>query len=168
MKTKEITLFLILSLLICSFIPLCVADKVHAKRMTSLSAAQKAAKKKVPSARITGAETDTEDGVSIYDITLRKGQKEYGLKFRASDGKLIEYKWKLLPSSSKGKYISRQKARNLALAKAPGARIIKIELDKDDGMAVYEIEMRKGAYEYDVKINAKTGSILEFDKDLDD
>jgi uncharacterized membrane protein YkoI len=35
----------------------------------------------------------------------------------------------------------------------------------DDGVPVYEVEIIKGDYEYDVEIHAKTGKILEVDKD---
>ena len=35
----------------------------------------------------------------------------------------------------------------------------------DDGIPVYEIEMIKGEYEYELKIHAKTGKILEKEKD---
>ena len=43
-----------------------------------------------------------------------------------------------------------------------------MEFETDDGVAVYEVSMVKGQYEYDVKIDAKTGKILEFEKDIDD
>ncbi len=54
------------------------------------------------------------------------------------------------------------------MKKAPGASITKFEFDKDDGIAVYEVELRKGIYEYEVKINAATGAIIEFEKDIED
>ena len=45
---------------------------------------------------------------------------------------------------------------------------MKAKRDTDDGIKVYEIELVQGMYEYDVKIDAKTGKILEFEKDIDD
>ena len=54
------------------------------------------------------------------------------------------------------------------MAKAPGATVTKFEFDHDDGIAVYEIEMKKDGYEYDVKIDAKTGEVIEFEKEFDD
>lgn len=216
---------------------------VEAKQIQSLEAAKQAAKKQVPSAQTTKAEMDTDNGTTVYEVSLRKGSKEYSLKFRASDGKLLEYEWelpntsysiqskknlaqskiqkkalkqvknarvksivlktddglqeykvvltkgkrqyKLLYNAKNGKLleyewklissvssssskISEEKARSIALAKAPGASITKFELDNDDGKTVYEIELRKGAYEYEIKIDAKTGNILEFETDIDD
>lgn len=222
----------------------CMGDShAEAKQIQSLEAAKQAAKKQVPSAQVIEAEMDTDGGATVYEVSLRKGSKEYNLKFRASDGKLLEYEWelpntsysiqnkknlaqskiqkkalkqvknarvksivlktddglqeykvvlkkgkrqyKLLYNAKNGKLleyewklvsagssssskISEEKARSIALAKAPGASITKFELDDDDGTKVYEIELRKGVYEYEVKIDAKTGKILEFETDVDD
>lgn len=220
------------------------APDSEAKQLKSISDAKSAALKKVPSAYVTEVETDTERGTVVYEVSLHKKSKEYNLKFRASDGKLIEYEWELPNTSysiqnkknvaratikkkaqklvkngkiktlrlvtddglseyklslTKGKrqyklvynakngklleyewkqtttqttasnkYIGKTKAQNIALKKAPGATVIKCEFDHDDGIPVYEIEMRKGVFEYDVKINAKTGAVLEFEKEIDD
>ena len=59
-----------------------------------------------------------------------------------------------------------QKAQDIALQKVPGATVVKVEYDKEDG--VYEIELKKDGYEYDIKVHAKSGKILEFEKELDD
>ena len=52
--------------------------------------------------------------------------------------------------------------------KVPGADLIKVELDKDDGMYVYEIELVKDRIAYEIKIHAKTGKVLEIDKEYID
>ena len=71
-------------------------------------------------------------------------------------------------SGSSGK-ISEAKVREIVQAKVPGATIVKIELDYDDGILVYEVESYKDMYEYDFEINAASGVILDFDKDhIDD
>jgi uncharacterized membrane protein YkoI len=47
-----------------------------------------------------------------------------------------------------------------ALERVPG-QVIKAELDYDDGMLVYEIDVRtREGYKYEVKIDANTGAIL--------
>ena len=43
-----------------------------------------------------------------------------------------------------------------------------VELDFDDGVLRYEIDFRQGQYEYDYDIDAETGNILSYDKDIDD
>lgn len=68
-------------------------------------------------------------------------------------------------SSSTSGRISEAKVKEIVQAKVPGATIIEIELDYDDGILVYEVESYKGMYEYDFEINAASGVILDFDKD---
>lgn len=71
-------------------------------------------------------------------------------------------------TSNKNSMISMEKAKQIALNKVPGAVVKKIELDTDDGKTVYEGELKKGNWEYEFKIDAFTGAILEWDSDFDD
>ena len=68
--------------------------------------------------------------------------------------------------------ISVDKAKSIALSHAGVAsadvRQIKCELDRDDGMTIYEVEFKAGGYEYDYEINAVTGTILKSEKEWDD
>ena len=92
----------------------------------------------------------------------KKGSKKYELEFHARTGKLLEYEWELTTkSSNKNNYIGTAKAKEIALKKVGGGHVIKVEFDMDDGVPVYEVEIIKGDYEYDVEIHAKTGKILE-------
>lgn len=43
-----------------------------------------------------------------------------------------------------------------------------IELDDEDGTAVYEVEFKVGRTEYHYEIDAKTGAVLDFEKEIDD
>lgn len=69
-------------------------------------------------------------------------------------------------------FIGEEKAKEIALQKAglTESEVIfeKAELDRDDGRYVYELEFRYGNIEYEAEINAKTGKILKFEKDIDD
>lgn len=68
--------------------------------------------------------------------------------------------------------ISQQEAIDIALKKAGLSEneIIGLwaELDHDDGILKYEVDFSDGKYDYDCDINAKTGKILSFEKELDD
>ena len=46
--------------------------------------------------------------------------------------------------------------------------IKKVELDYEHGRKVYEITFFKGGYEYEYDIDAESGKVLNFEKDLDD
>lgn len=76
------------------------------------------------------------------------------------------------PSS---KYIGVDKAKSIALkdagVSASSVTFTKAKLDKDDGVAVYEIEFYSGDTEYEYEINATSGAIRERDsepRDYDD
>ena len=68
------------------------------------------------------------------------------------------------PSASN--YISVDKAKEIALAKAPsGTSVVRCHLDWDDGRYIYEIKMVSGTMEYECDINAATGVITDWDVD---
>ncbi len=75
-------------------------------------------------------------------------------------------------SADNGDFIGEDKAKALALAKAGltagDVMFARVELDKDDGVWQYEIEFRQDRMEYDVDVDARTGKILSYEKDLDD
>ena len=64
--------------------------------------------------------------------------------------------------------ISANEAQNIALNQVGGGYLTKCELDHDDGLTVYEIEIKNGNKEYDVEINAVTGEIIKYEIDIDD
>jgi len=139
------------------------------KKNVKLSKIKAKARKLVKGSRIISARLSVDDGLSEYKLSLKKGKRQYKLVYNAKNGKLLEYEWKQQhSSSSQSVYIGESKARNIALKKAPGASITKFEFDKDNGTAVYEVELRKGIYEYELKINAVTGAVIEFEKEIDD
>ena len=43
-----------------------------------------------------------------------------------------------------------------------------VKLDRDDGIALYEVEFSNAGNEYDYEINAETGAIIESEKDRTD
>ena len=141
------------------------------RKNISRKSIQKKAKKKVKNATALRMVLEYDDGRAEYKVHLRKGNKNYTLVYDGKSGKLLEYEWKITVSksaSSNNKDVGLEQAKSIAKKKAPGATIIKAKLDNDDGVQVYEIEMVKGIYEYEVKIDAKTGKVLEFETDIDD
>lgn len=69
-------------------------------------------------------------------------------------------------------FIGKENAKQLALKKAnlkeSEVYFIKIELDKDDGVFIYDIEFRHGFKEYSAEIKADDGKILDWEVDIDD
>lgn len=140
------------------------------KKIMSESKCKKLARKKVKKATITSIRRKYDDGVVIYKVKMKQGNKKYELKFHARTGKLLEYEWEIAVKKTKKSetYIGVDKAKSIALKKVPGAVVVKVEFDKDDGVPVYEVELVKDEFEYEIKIHAKTGKILEIERDYND
>ena len=58
--------------------------------------------------------------------------------------------------------------KHAGLSKSQVQFIKPIELDFEHGRKVYEITFYMGGYEYEYDIDAETGKVLKFEKDLDD
>lgn len=122
-------------------------------------------------------EYDGDDFKPHYEIDIVKDQEKIELHIDANSGavkvterEVISQYVKspnstVLPTTTAT--ISEQQAIDIALAKANGT-LTEIELDDEDNSLVYKIEIRNGKIEYDFKIDATNGSIVEYKEDLDD
>ena len=114
---------------------------------------------------------DREDGRMVYEVEFYSGNKEYDYEIDASTGSIVGFDYDIenfAPSApSNGNYITREKAQQLAQAKAPNATLVKLEFDFDDGRAVYEGELREGRVEYEFEIDAVTGNFIQWEQDWD-
>jgi len=61
--------------------------------------------------------------------------------------------------------LTNQQAQAKALEKLPGGTVVKCELDEDDGVWLYELELKLSGVEYECEVNASTGEILKWEKD---
>ncbi len=69
------------------------------------------------------------------------------------------------PVTSATSLISKDKAKSAAFSHAgvSSAKNVSVILDKEDGK--YDVEFIAGGYEYDYEINARTGKVIEYDRD---
>lgn len=118
----------------------------------------------------------------VYDIDVDNGDMDYDLDMDASNGEILRVEEErdddddsddnVISTNSDGTagstsedYISQEEAVEIALAEVEGT-LESVELDDDDGRAVYEVEINTGSgddAEFD--IDAVTGEILEMDMD---
>ena len=74
------------------------------------------------------------------------------------------------PIENQSPIITREEANKIALShagvSADKAERFESKLEWDDRRQVYEIEFDSSGYEYDYEIDAKTGEIIKFDKEL--
>ena len=142
---------------------------VDQSKTLSKKECKKLAKAKVKGASVLSLTQKMDDGVSIYKVKLKKGNKKYTLEYLVNGKKLIEYKWEITKSqSTSSNYIGASKAKKIALKKVPEGKVTECKFEKDDGVPVYEIEIVSNGYEYEITIHAKTGKILEMEKDYMD
>lgn len=142
------------------------------------------------SSDILSFRADREDGARIYEGTARYGGTRYEFEILAATGELLEWKTQRVSASpapvaspatprpsaaptapAQSGIISMDEAQRIALERVPGAtaaNVVKCQLDRDDGRQIYEIEIRYENWEYDIEIDARTGVVLDFDKEWDD
>lgn len=144
------------------------STNASAKAFSSLEQARKLARQKVKSATITEVEQDTDDGVNVYKVSLDKGNKEYNLKYRQSDGKLLEYEWKKLSGVEHGDQteanVSKAKIRKKAIKKVKNASVRSIRLYSEVARMEYKVRLQKGNYRYTLVYDAKSAKLLEYEK----
>lgn len=117
---------------------------------------------------------DYEDGKEVYDVEFYAGGKEYDYEISVADGSILKADFEIeddfadagTGQGSNGE-ISEEKAKEIALAKVPGAVNIEIERDIEDGKPVYEGEIHYNHMEYEFEIDAATGKILRWEEDED-
>lgn len=119
-------------------------------------------------------ELDFKRGIMVYEVEFKTGGMEYEHLINAITGEIIEDKQKLddddditVPENA----INAQKARGIALehagVAAENVTDFEIDLDRKNGVTVYEVEFRAGDTEYDYVINAQTGEVISFKKKQD-
>lgn len=152
--------------------PTDISTLITAKRAMELAQAR------VPSAIVTDVDLEREDGAWFYEVEMVKNGVEYNVILDAMDGKVLwsgfhHDVWEdAVDSAVSGQQteksiLSDAEVRRIAQSRVPGAAIHKCKLDHDDGRLIYEIEMKKGGLEYELEIDAYSGSILNYEVDDD-
>ncbi len=154
-------------------------SKPGSKGFISIDSAKNAALRhaglKASDVEFKEAKLDTDDRIAHYDIEFVSGGIEYEYEINAQSGKVGEFsKERYVEERTKApvdtsSLISEDEAKAIAFKRAgvnaADAANVKCELDADDMFAHYEIEFVSGGYEYDFDINAKTGKIIESDRE---
>lgn len=138
------------------------------KAVISQSVCKKLAKKEVKNSTIKSIRRKWDDGVIVWKVKLTAKDKLYTLEYHARTRALLEYEWEIVnkvnkPNKNTG-YIGHDKAKSIALNQVPGAHVIQIEFEIDDGIPVYQVELLKDSFEFDIEINAKTGGIIDYEQ----
>ena len=119
-------------------------------------------------AKFTEAKLDSDDLVAHYDIEFIAGANEYDYEIAVTDGSILK---KEVEPADPSKYVSADAAKKAALDHAglTEAQVTELEteLDTDSLTAHYDVEFKCGGFEYEYKINAKSGKVISFEKERD-
>lgn len=119
-------------------------------------------------------EKDRDDGKTIYEVDFYVQNKEYDYDIDTTTGEIISRDYDIendfsfeQPKSDTASVISKDDAVAIVLERISGAKAedVRLELDQDDGRAVYEGELYHNQIEYEFELDASTGEVLEWSEE---
>lgn len=127
-------------------------------------------------------EKDREDGKTVYDVEFySKDFAEYDYEIDALTGEIISYdsdaenftpqtgsNTSVQDTSATQSGITDQKAKEIALAKVPGATeadVREFKKERDDGREKYEGKIIYNKTEYEFEIDAASGEIIKWESE---
>lgn len=117
---------------------------------------------------------DKDDGIDAYEVSFNANGYEYEYSIKAADGAVLECQIES-PDGEKvtadeALDIGQDKALAVALEhaglKKSDVEITKSKKDRDDGILVYEFEFHTSKAEYEYDIDAVTGGVRAFSKEV--
>lgn len=117
---------------------------------------------------VVSIELDVDDGVMVYEGEIVYNNVEYDFDINALDGTIL--KWEEDRNGvniDTSNVIGEARAKEIILAKAPGAEITKLVLDEDDGILYYEGYARVDGKLYEFEVKADDGIIRKWELEDD-
>lgn len=119
--------------------------------------------KEFKNAEILSVKLDRDNGFKEYDVYFQTDKYHGDYVINPENGIVLNRDirvGKKVSNSTASSKISYQRAIELALKQVPGATVTDADLDKENGVYFYEIELYKNGFEYDLAIDAKTEKVL--------
>lgn len=161
-----------------------IAEVDRDTKLLSFDEIQQIALSNIPYSIIVDINLESNEDVYIYEIKIYDDKSIYNLKINAITGEKISLdidknewsinnsnlEWtytKLKPYSiyTNVDYITLKNAKQLAIAKVPGAELVQIDVDEVDGQPVYSGVMYKDNFEYQFSLDYYTGQIVKWIKE---
>ena len=114
-----------------------------------------------------------DDGIPVYKGKVLKGNYEYEVKVNGNNGTILKFECDnrdydhIYINISKNP-ISVTQAEQIMLNKVPGGILTEFSFDYDNRISSYEGKIRKENMEYEIKVDANSGTILKFEYDYKD
>ncbi len=113
-----------------------------------------------------------DDGVQEYEVNFYVGNREYDYDINAATGEIRSHDSEIdddyvSSTEAAGAAISEDEARATVVARVSGASAsdVRLYLERDDGRLVYEGELIYNGTEYEFKIDATTGDVLDWESE---
>lgn len=151
-------------------------SNINAQNLITPEKAKKIMLSKVPNGtfiEFSFDDSDNSNEIPTFDGKLIKDDMEYDIEINAKDGSIFKLEKEALINSSQEtittklqqKFIGEEKAKNIMFSKVPNSKITKFYLDNDN-TPEYEGTLINKNNKYDITINAITGDILEFEREI--
>ncbi|MNB85906.1 Peptidase propeptide and YPEB domain protein [compost metagenome] len=153
----------------------------QSKTLIGIAKAEAIALKSAPG-QVESIDLEKKLSGTYYEVDIRQTNKEVDVRVDAYTGKVLSvrqdtdndddydddnYLSDAAASASGTQLITAAKASEAALAAVKG-KVTDVDLDRDNGTAVYEVEIRNGRISTEVGVDAYTGKVLYKDVDSDD
>ncbi len=129
-----------------------------------------------PGAVVSGIQLGIDEGLYSYVVYFRSDYKYGSLELNAEDGTVLESKIKygtlvVIPVETGNvtedtAYLTQEEIRSRVAEAYPDSQMVSVEMDREDGRYVYEVEFFSGDRKYDLVYDALTGEVLEEESKL--
>lgn len=122
-------------------------------------------------ARAVNIDLDRSHGITVWEVDVVTRTDKYEIEVNAATGEVVQNEHESDDVSEYNEYLDAAKlsyadAIEVALGKHPNGIVVDFELDEDDHVPIWEIEvMTPGRDTYDMEINAVTGEIYKNSRD---
>ncbi|MCC8183022.1 MAG: PepSY domain-containing protein, partial [Clostridiales bacterium] len=121
-------------------------------------------------------DTDDDTGIQEYEVEFRESRIEYDYEINATTGAIISKSTELVDDDTAsidtsgliGEDAGKAAALTGAGLAASEGTGLRVQLDVEDGVTIYEVEFYQGGNEYDYDVNAATGAIISKSVEPDD
>ena len=118
-------------------------------------------------------ETDSDNGVPLYDIEFETDYGDYDFEVAMADGRIVGADYEVDEEwldALGGSPVTAEEAASIVAGKIPGASAADVNIweESGDGRGRYEGELFLDGMEYEFEIDPQTGRIFDWNADLRD
>ena len=118
-------------------------------------------------------ETDSDNGIPLYDIEFETDYGDYDFEVAMADGRIVGADYEVDEEwldALGGSPITAEEAASIVAGKIPGASAADVDIweESGDGRGRYEEELFLDGMKYEFEIDPQTGRIFDWNADLRD